>query len=181
MRSALAVSRPDMPLEKISNLTFWSAVILSSLLAVVAALLSRNAELLPFPTWIAPAFLAGVTIIGATHEFVTNRVVPNHSASPASVQDADGSASLMEVDLTDMEANAEPPFLFEPADDDSADTWADARTLEPPDEPSDEDDDRMLDEVLTKLHAHGRESLTEHECAFLQRVSARYRHRQRST
>jgi hypothetical protein len=43
------------------------------------------------------------------------------------------------------------------------------------------EDDQILDEILTKLHAYGRDSLTEYECAFLQRVSARYRQRQKSS
>jgi len=41
-----------------------------------------------------------------------------------------------------------------------------------------EAEDRRMDELLEKIHTHGRESLTEEEKRFLERVSGRYRNRQ---
>jgi hypothetical protein len=39
------------------------------------------------------------------------------------------------------------------------------------------DEERSLDEILERLHRHGRESLSPEDRALLERVSARYRSR----
>lgn len=44
---------------------------------------------------------------------------------------------------------------------------------------TEEDDDRRMDEVLARLHEVGRDNLSEEDRALLDRVSARYRNRQR--
>ena len=44
---------------------------------------------------------------------------------------------------------------------------------------TDEEDDRRVDEVLARLHELGRDGLSEEDRALLDRVSARYRNRQR--
>lgn len=179
VRSTFGVLFPSMPRPQVVTITFWIAVILSCLLAVAAMVLSRDSTPLLFPTWLAPAFLAAVTMIGATHEFVAARdgIVPE--ASTATLRSASDSRFLESADDSDeLDSNGEPPFLFGPPEEDSADTWAESpRDEAVSDEESESDDERLLDEVLTKLHAHGRASLTERECEFLQRVSARYRQR----
>lgn len=49
-----------------------------------------------------------------------------------------------------------------------------------PDDDSEEDEDRKVDEILAKLHATGMNSLSQPERALLERVSARYRDKQQS-
>ena len=182
VRSTFEVLFPSIARPRIVTITFWIAVILSCLLAVAAMVLWNNPPLLPFPTWLAPAFLAAVTMIGATQEFVACRDAIVPEAPTATLRSASDSRFLKSAEDSDeLDSNGEPPFLFGPPEEDSADTWAESpRDEAVSDEESESDDERLLDEVLTKLHAHGRASLTERECEFLQRVSARYRHRQRS-
>jgi Zn-dependent protease len=182
VRSTFELLFPSIPRPRVVTITFWIAVILSCLLAVAAMVLCNNPPLLPFPTWLAPAFLAAVTMIGATHEFVACRDAVVPSAPEAPRQSASDSRFFESDDDNDeLNGNGEPPFLFGPPDEDSADTWAESPLGEAlSDGESESDDERILDEILTKLHAHGQASLTERECEFLQRVSARYRHRQRS-
>jgi hypothetical protein len=181
LRGSLAMSFPQLSGEQVVTITFWSAVIISSLLAAAAAVIGATAGPMPFPTWLALAFLAAVTMIGATHEFVVSRDAAVTSGKPQNRPVEHSKHSPAEADFANPGSSGDAPYLFEPPDDDSADTWADSRTAEKVDEGAESDDEQILDEILTKLHAHGRESLTEQECAFLQRVSARYRHRQRSS
>jgi stage IV sporulation protein FB len=179
VRSTFGVLFPSIPRLRTVTITFWIAVVVSCLLAITAMVLGNNPTLLPFQTWLAPAFLAAVTMIGATHEFVAVRDAVVSSAPMATHQSASDPRFFQSADNSaELDSNGEPPFLFGPPDEDSSDTWSESPLTEAlSDEESESDDERILDEILTKLHAHGRASLTERECEFLQRVSERYRQR----
>ena len=182
VRGCLGIAFPGVSGERIVTITFWVAVGVSSLLAATAAVMAANSGPLPFPTWLAFALLAAVTVIGATHDFVVTRDELVASAAPPQMRTTQQSSQApSESDYASLEPHSDTPYLFETSDDDSADTWADTRATARPDAEVESEDDQILDEILTKLHAYGRDSLTEYECAFLQRVSARYRQRQKSS
>ncbi len=180
LRSTLRVLFPSLECSRVATITFWAAVFLASLLAVAAMVLWNSNQPLVFPTWIAPAFLAAVTMIGATHEFVTGRD-PLAVGAPAKAAPPTAPAPRRRADLDAPVASAateDPPFLFEPPDDEFADTWAESPYENgKPRNDTEAEEERLLDEILTKLHAYGLDSISEQEREFLQRVSARYRQR----
>ena len=148
------------------------AVALSVVFATIATVLAKHDTDLPFPIWSALLLLAVVLLVSARRE----------------IEDSDAPVPVEEP--VEGEGEAAKPSA-EPGRD-AVSRRAVRRTAggghllgtgygrvdEPVHrEEIEAEEERQVDGILSRLHAHGMDSLTADERALLDRVSARYRSR----
>ncbi|MHB0957286.1 MAG: site-2 protease family protein [Pirellulaceae bacterium] len=180
LRSALLVARPSMHGRQVITVIFWVTVTLSILMAAVALMIWKHggegSDSLS-RAWLALLLLSVVLLVSARQEVEVHEMgsVVDEPGEP-------GAAGKRDLLYADSTASASLPAPS------PADIESDTREEEEQEEeeggterrPSEEieaDEEKLVDGVLSRLHAHGMDSLTLEERALLQRVSARYRHR----
>ncbi len=165
LRSAISGVRPDWSRRRVAETVFWIAMALSTAIMTAALVLWKENTDPVYPIAFALLLLGVVLLVSARRDV-----------------EGVGEAESVEVDNTQLEdlwsataaedASSSAPCVSE--------QWLPSSAVrEDPSHPEDreEEDERQVDEILTRLHAHGMGSLTSEERQLLERVSARYRSR----
>jgi stage IV sporulation protein FB len=170
LRALLLAARPAWSERHVAEWVCGVAVALSVVFATIATVLAKHDTDSPFPIWSALLLLAVVLLVSARREMDdVNAFVPVEEPVEGEGEAAatrPGAPPLIDAPFT------EPPVAgmdWEP-DMDGADAPARREEMEAAEE-------RQVDAILSRLHAHGMDSLTVDERAMLDRVSARYRSR----
>ncbi len=167
LRAGISYVRPRWSERRVAEMVFWIAVALAGVIMATALVLWKRDYLVEFPASIAFALLllAVVLLVSARRD----------------VENA-GDA----ITVTEHDTQREAPWPVAPAYDASAEAPSVPVRWMPPsaatqDEPRPEEieaeEERQVDGILSRLHAHGIESLTPEQRHLLDRVSARYRNR----
>ncbi|MHB8970855.1 MAG: site-2 protease family protein [Pirellulaceae bacterium] len=181
VRALVQVARPAWSDHRVAEVVFWFAVATAIGLTVVAFLLFEHLGDSLAWTWLALLLLEAVLLVSAGRDLL----VSMRSGL------ADGAGSMEERAVAEAEATGdwreepplpepplpEPPFLALPptgTDWDPAPDEAEERLRQ---EEIEATEAQLVDDILSRLHAHGMDSLSAEERALLQRVSARYRSR----
>ncbi len=175
LRGLLRLTYPAWSAQRVAEVIAAVAVGLSVAFAALSAVLAKHATGTvgppAFPIWSVLLLLAIVLLVSARRELldIDRRLV---TGTPARVGDEAG----LELDTVSTARAARLPGPPPPAgpawglEDSSAGQRADLDEIEA-------EEERQVDGILSRLHAHGMDSLTAAERRLLDRVSARYRSR----
>ncbi len=176
-RIARAAARSWRPAWSSDRLDRWvdaTAVVVAGLLLVAALELWRRqgADVL-FPSWLPLLLLGVLTLIGARHSTVNaaTTTIPND----LSARSGDNAGHRPDTPRIVRRSRRCHPAAAPPESAVSNKVPENSRGL-PPDK-LDADDERLIDAILSRVHAHGMQSLSAQERVVLERASARYRSR----
>ncbi len=164
LRSALLVVRPAMDERRVAALNFWVSITVSIVFAAIALILWKHGVDGPDSLSQAPLallLLSVVLLVNARQEMETREITRTADEPEEFVADRPNHADFRASFPVDSEWESEEQIAAE-----------DERQEE-----IEAADEKLVDGILSRLHAHGMNSLTTEERALLQRVSARYRHR----
>jgi stage IV sporulation protein FB len=146
----------------------WTARIIALVLCVAAWIKWSHASLSGDPTWVALTLLAMVLLFSAKHEW-------------ARVDEQDFDDDLLHYDYAHSygERSEESPHRSSTG---LLRRWLNGRrqAREEKRKVLEQEEERRVDEILTRLHEIGIHALSPKDRALLERVSARYRNRQQS-
>jgi stage IV sporulation protein FB len=168
LRAVLVLSRPAWSDRRVAEVMCGTAVALSAALAVVGTVLAKHDTDSPFPLWSVLLLLAVLLLVGARRE-----IVNVEASAPVEMPEGDqeeGQTMEREAATPRRGRVVEPPSLPWERDMDEVEEPADRAGIEA-------EEERQVDGILSRLHAHGIDSLTPQERRLLDRVSARYRSR----
>lgn len=165
LRSWLSALRPDAPAHWSSQRVALIAKITAAGL-LVAAFLCRNIKAEILPIWFVLVLLAILLFFSAKQE-------EDRRAEPEDEDDLFGydfSQGYTSLDRTAEKVRSRPgPFV----------RWLEKRRTQrlQKQQQIEADEERRMDEILQRLHEHGKQSLSDDDRALLNRVSARLRNR----
>ena len=167
-------ARPAWSDRRVAEVVCGVAVALSIVFAAIALRRAGQARqpTTPFPIWVVLVLLAVVLLVSARREMediaapVSIDGVPTVSSERTRCRRIAGS--------TRADAAAGEPPRPMPIGSRTRDESRRSRSRQ---EEIEAEEERLVDGILSRLHAHGMDSLTAEERALLQRVSARYRSR----
>ncbi|NLX56502.1 MAG: hypothetical protein GXY58_15450 [Planctomycetaceae bacterium] len=173
LHAALRWARPQWDERRVAEWVCRVAVVLAIAVGLVAVVLAKyyaapSQSDTPFPVWAALVLLAILLLVSARRELddiaicAWEEELGVRGTEPPAVESGPVVA-------------AEVPLCAPSAPD--ADWDADLENRPDPvhREEIEAEEERQVDAILTRLHAHGMDSLTADERALLNRVSARYR------
>ncbi|MCO6459360.1 MAG: site-2 protease family protein [Pirellulaceae bacterium] len=137
---------------------------------LIAAFLCRNQAAELFPVWF-PLVLLSILLFFSSRTAETPRVDPPAADQPFGYDFSQGYTSLEKS--TQQIAPPPPPGLWQ--------RWRQQRrdARQQRQQRVEADEERRVDEILDRLHQHGLDKLSAEDRALLERVSVRYRNRQR--
>lgn len=168
LRAVLVLARPAWSDRRVAEVMCGTAVAFSAALAVMGIVLAKHDTDSPFPLWSVLLLLAVLLLVGARRE-----ILNAEAAAPVAEPEADPEEEpIVELDEATPRRGrvVEPPILPWEQDLDEAEDTVDRAGIEA-------EEERQMDGILSRLHAHGIDSLTPEERRVLDRVSARYRSR----
>jgi len=176
LRAVLLLARPTWTDERVADVTCRVALGLSAVFAVAGVILAHESFSLPYPIWSVLLLLAVVLLVSARRDLLAIEGSASHEAPP---DRTDAAAEDLVDRLTRARARlAHPPRSAPAWEPDEQEDAAEAESSVLIDrEALEAEEERQVDGILSRLHAHGMDSLTAAERRLLQRVSARYRSR----
>jgi len=169
LRAAILWRKPHLGRREASRWVIRLARLIACLMVVAAVFLLREDPGLQ--TWTALVLLSVLVFLGAAHEQST--VLESSNEQPAAIPEADTEPSIPSRRLHSFKT-VDPSH--EITEEFPSSPFAEHNLLSQPDE-TDEDDELQVDEILTRVHQNGLNSLTEHDRRILERASQRYRER----
>jgi stage IV sporulation protein FB len=174
LHAALRVARPNWSDRRAAEWVCGVAIALAVAAAIIAAVLAKyyadpNHSDSPYHAWVAFVLLAVVLLASARREFDHSEILAvgvGAGDDDDEVETEFGTAQRVEAQLP------EPPVASALWDSDAEESREPVDRVE-----VEAEEERLVDGILSRLHAHGMDSLTADERALLQRVSARYRGR----
>ncbi len=191
LRAALNVTRPDWEQRRISDVIFWLAVGLSSAIMMVAIVLLKYPSDTIFPMSFALLLMGVVLLVSARRDVSCRADLAPQGAHDTELEapwpfnaESDEWEECDECDESEEESeSSEEGGFWDPeseendADDEQWQTGSTSPTRAPDRQEIEAEEERMVDEILSRLHSLGIDSLAPEERALLERVSARYRNR----
>ena len=165
LRCVISWARPQWTERRCAETIFWVALALTGVIALTALFLWKNETDSLFPVSFALLLVAVVLLVSArrdaekVEEVVAEEVYDTELADPWPVTPEHGG----ELDEPALVDRWEPDQV--------------ALDDEPAGEEIEAEEERQVDLILSRLHAHGMDSLTPEQRQLLERVSARYRDR----
>ncbi len=164
LRSALTHIFSDWPQERVTETVYWIAMALAAVIMTLAIVLWKHEAGAVYPVSFAFLLLAVVLVFSAQRD-------RTRSVAAVPVEGSDREREEpWPTRLAREEGRTEPSL---------AESWLPPEMpAEPPcREEIEAQEEQQVDEILSRLHVHGLDSLTSEERHVLERVSARYRDR----
>ncbi len=201
LHAAISIARPDWKQQRVTGIVFWLAVGLSSIIMIAAIVLLKYPNDTIFPMSFALLLMAVVLLVSARRDVARSGDSGGGDSGSVAIDNElddpwprDSEADEWEEcdrgnEITDESEIADEGEYSQERDSEETSgegseredgQWLPAamtESCEPAPDEIEAEEERLVDEILSHLHARGMASLAPEERALLERVSARYRSR----